>query len=138
MIIHSLLQQMQNDGFGTVGTDLQIGVLPVLANGNPRNGIAITPRGATVTRVQIEIQSVDFYARNTNPLLASQTAQEILEYLKESFGDICELPPLTGVTTESYRNVTITPTSSVEYVGVDDNNGTSFVVSGEIRYELNN
>ena len=88
--------------------------------------------------MQIEIQSVDFYARNTNPLLASQTAQEILEYLRESFGDICELPPLTGVTTESYRNVTITPTSSVEYVGVDDNNGTSFVVSGEIRYELNN
>lgn len=134
MIIHSLLQQMEDDGFGTVGTDLQIGVLPVLANGNPRNGIAITPRGATVTRVQIEIQSVDFYVRNTNPLAASQTAQEILEYLKESFSEVCSLPALTGVTTETFSSVTIEPTSSVEYVGVDDNNGTSFVVSGDVRY----
>lgn len=134
MIIHSLLQQMEYDGFGTVGSDLQIGVLPVLSNGNPRNGIAITPRGSVVDRIQIEVQSVDFYVRNTNPLVASQTAQEILEYLKESFSEVCSLPALTGVTTETFSNVTIEPTSSVEYVGVDDNNGTSFVVSGDVRY----
>lgn len=138
MIIHSLLQQMQDDGFGTVNTDLQMGILPLNTQGNPRNGIAITARGSTVTRIQVEIQNVDFYVRNTNPLTASQKAQEILEYLKASYSDICDLPALTGYTTDTYRNVTIEPTSSVEFVGVDDNGGHSFVVSGEVRYEKNN
>lgn len=126
---------MSDDGFGTVNQDLQMGVIPLNTQREPRNGIAVISRGSAVTRTQIEIQAVDFYVRNTNPLKASQTAQEILEYLKESFADICELPPLTGYTTDSYRNVTIIPTSSVEFVGVDDNGGHSFVVSGEVRYE---
>lgn len=135
MIVHSLIQQMSDDGFGTVNQDLQMGVIPLNAQGNPRNGIAVITRGEPVTRIQIEVQAVDFYVRNTNPLLASQTAQDILEYLKESYSDICDLPPLAGYTTDSYRNVTIEPTSSVEFVGVDDNGGHSFVVSGTIRYE---
>lgn len=138
MIVHSLLQQMQNDGFGTVNDDLQMGVLPLKQNGDPRNGIAVTVRGLPVTYLQVEMQAVDFYVRDTNPLIASNKAQQILEYLKESYGDICDLPPLDGYTTESFSNVTITPTSSVEFVGVDENGGHSFVVSGEIRYRKNN
>lgn len=138
MIIHSLLQQMSNDGFGTVNTDLQMGILPLNQQGNPRNGIAITARGSEVTRVFSNIQNVDFYVRNTNPITASNKAQEILEYLKDSYSEICDLPALAGYTTDTYRNVTIEPTSSVEFVGVDDNNGHSFVVSGVVRYEKNN
>lgn len=137
MIIHSILQQLENDGFGTVGQDLQIGVLPLDQQGDPRNGIAVTPRGSAVNRIQTEIQAVDFYVRNTNPLVASQTAQSILDWLKESFAEICTLPPLNNVTDEEYKAVVL-PVSSVEYVGVDDNNGVSFVVSGEVRYKLIN
>lgn len=135
MIIHSLLQQMQDDGFGTVNADLQMGVIPLNAQGNPRNGIAVISRGSAVTRLQVEVQAVDFYVRNTNPLVASQTAQEILEYLRDSYAEICELPALAGYTEETYRNVTIEPTGSVEFVGVDENGGHSFVVSGIVRYE---
>ena len=135
MIIHSLLQQMSDDGFGTVGEDLQIGVLPVDGNGDARNGIAVTPRGLPVTRIQIEEQAVDLYVRNTNPLTALNKAQELLEYLKDSFAEVCDLPPLEGVTEETFTNVTITPSSSVELVGSDDNGGTTFVVSGEIQYK---
>lgn len=135
MIIHSLLQQMSDDGFGTVGQDLQMGVLPLTVQGDPRNGIAVTARGSDETMRGTHFQNVDFYVRNSNPLVAAQKAQEILDYLKTSYTDICTLPPLTGVTTESFTNVTITPVSSPEYVGVDDNNGTSYVVSGVIRYK---
>lgn len=135
MIVHSLLQQMSDDGFGTINQDLQMGVLPLKPDGTVRNGIAITARGSAVTRMQIEVQAVDFYVRNTNPLEASQEAQTILEYLQESFSEVCTLPPLTGYTEDSYRSVTITPTSSVEFVGVDENSGHSFVVSGEVRYQ---
>lgn len=137
MIIHSLLQQMSDDGFGTVGQDLQMGVLPLNSDGNAINGIAVTARGSEVTRLMAHVQNVDFYVRNTNPLTASQEAQNILEYLKQSYSDICNLPPLEGYTEQSFKNVTIEPTSSVEFVGVDDNAGHSFVVSGVIRYENN-
>lgn len=129
---------MSDDGFGTVNQDLQIGVLPLKPDGNPRNGIAITARGAEVTNRRVGIQNVDFYVRNTNPITASQEAEEILEYLKTSYSEICDLPALTGYTTDTYSHVTITPTSSVEFVGVDDNGGHSFVVSGEIRFKKNN
>lgn len=129
---------MSDDGFGTVSEDLQMGVLPLNENATVRNGIAITARGSAVTRIQIEIQAVDFYVRNINPLKASQTAQQILEYLQSSFSELCTLPPLDGITEDSYRNVTIIPTSSVEFVGVDENGGHSFVVSGEVRYEKAN
>ena len=138
MIAHSLMAQMQIDGFGTVNEDIQLSTLPLKPDGNPRNGIAIALRGEAVTRVQIEIQAIDFYLRNTNPLTATQTAQEILEYLQESYADICTLPALSPYTTETYSNVTITPTSSVEFAGVDDNNGHVYVVSGEIRYIKDN
>lgn len=134
MIVHSLLQQLQDDGFGTVGTTLQMGVLPVDSNGKAINGIAVITRGTPVTRLNTNIQAVDFYVRNTNPLTASNTAQEILEYLKDSFSQTCTLPPLNGITTESYEGVMITPVSAPDYVGVDDNGGHSFVVSGEVRY----
>lgn len=138
MIVHSLLQQLEDDGFGTVSQDLQIGTLPLDDKSNPRNGIAITLRGLPVNRLDVSQQAVDFYVRNKNPLVAANTAQEILDYLMESYTNVCDLPSLDGITTDTYSNVTITPTSSVEYVGVDDNGGTSFVVSGEVRYRKNN
>lgn len=137
MIIHSLLQQMQNDGFGTVNDDLQLGVLPLDEQGDPRNGIAVTVRGGPVNRLKIAIQPVDFYVRDTNPFTAIDKAQGILNYLQESFSEICTLPPLSGITEESFTNVTITPVTSVESVGDDDNGGHTFVVSGEIRYNNN-
>lgn len=135
MIIHSLLQQMSDDGFGTVGEDLQIGVLPVNTQGDPRDGIAVTPRGLPVNRVMVEQQAIDMYVRDSNYLTALDKAQELLEYLQSSFAEVCDLPPLEGVTTASFNNVTIVPSSSVEYVGIDQNGGTTYVVSGEIMYQ---
>jgi hypothetical protein len=135
MIIHSLLQQLSDDGFGTVGTTLQIGVLPLDGNSDPRNGIAVTPRGLPVTRLMIEQQAVDLYVRNTNPMTALNKAQELLEYLKDSYSEVCDLPALAGITTETFTNVTIEPESSVDLVGNDDNGGVTFVTSGLIRYE---
>lgn len=137
MIVHSLLQQMSDDGFGTVNQDLQMGVIPLNSQGNPRNGIAVITRGNPITRTQIEIQNVDFYIRNTNPLDASNTAEQIVEYLQDSYSEICDLPALEGYTTDTYSNVTIEPTSSPEFVGVDENGGHSFVVSGVVRFKKN-
>lgn len=135
MIVHSFLQQLKDDGFGTVGTTLQMGILPLNADGKAINGIAVITRGTAVDRINTNIQAIDIYIRNTDPLTASNKAEEILKYLQDSFSEICTLPPLNGVTTESYTGVVITPVSAPDYVGVDENNGHSYVVSGEIRYE---
>ena len=137
MVIHSLLQQMQDDGLGNIGTTLQVGTLAVDTNGKAINGIAVALRGSAVNRTQIEIQAIDFYCRHSNPLTAIQKAQQILEYLQESFSEICNLPAMPPLT-DSYSNVTIVPTSSVEFVGQDDNGGHNYVVSAEVRYIKNN
>ena len=137
MVIHSLLQQMQIDGFGTIGDTLQVGTLAVDTNGRAKNGIAVALRGSAVNRTQIEIQAIDFYVRNSNPLTAIQKAQQILEYLQESFSEICNLPAMPPLT-DTYSNVTIIPTDSVSFVGQDDNGGHVYLVSGEIRYVKNN
>ena len=137
MVIHSLLQQMQIDGFGTIGDTLQVGTLAVDTNGRAKNGVAVALRGSAVNRTQIEIQAIDFYVRNVSPLASIQKAQQILEYLQEAFSEICNLPAMPPLT-DSYSNVTIVPTSSVEFVGQDDNGGHNYVVSAEVRYIKNN
>ena len=137
MVIHSLLQQMQNSGFGTIGDTLQVGTLAVDTNGRAKNGVAVALRGSAVNRTQIEIQAIDFYVRNSNPLTAIQKAQQILEYLQESFSEICNLPAMPPLT-DTYSNVTIVPTDSVSFVGQDENGGHVYLVSGELRYQKNN
>ena len=133
MILHSILQDLQDKGFGTIGQDLQVGVLAVDANGNPRNGISLALRGAPINRIQTNIQSIDFYIRHSNSLTALQKAQELVDYLQESFSDVCDLPAMPPLT-DTYSNVIITPTSGIEDVGRDDGGGYNYVLSGSVIY----
>jgi len=137
MIVLSVLQQLSDDGYGTVNQDLQVGTLPLTPDGKARNGIAVTARGVPVTRLNVNIQGLDFYIRNSNPLTAITAAQDLQEYLKEAFGDICDLPACPPYTTATYSNVMITPVSSITDMGRDDNGGTTFMVAGEIQYKKN-
>src|SRR5690606_28856156 len=113
MIVLSVLQQLSDDGYGTVNQDLQVGTLPLTPDGKARNGIAVTARGVPVTRLNVNIQGLDFYIRNSNPLTAITAAQDLQEYLKEAFGAICDLPACPPYTTATYSNVMITPVSSI-------------------------
>lgn len=135
MIVLSLLQQLADDGYGTVNQDLQVGTLPLTGDGKARNGMAITARGMPVDRLNVNIQGIDFYVRNSNPLVALTAAQNLQEYLKEAFGRLCDLPACPPYTTATYSNVMITPVSSITDMGRDDNGGTTFMVSGEIQYK---
>lgn len=138
MILHSMLKQLEIDGFGTVAEDLQPGTLPIDAEtGKPRNGIALALRGLPVSYLWVEKQAMDFYVRD-QPLTAAQKAKELLQYLKDSYSDICNLPDCPPYATETYRNVTLQPVSSIEWVGDDDNGGTTYVVSSEISFVENN
>ena len=134
MITLSLLKQMQTDNIGTIDTDMFHLEAPLDANGVPRNGLWVLPRGAPVSRFNVNIQPIDIYFRHTNKNVSMKKAKQVLDYLQESFSEICTLPNYPPIFSETYSNVTITPTAGIEYIGEDVNGKLVFVVSGEIRY----
>ena len=135
MITLSLLKQMQTDGVGTLDSDLWHLEIPINGTGTPVNGLWILPRGTTVSRYNVNIQAVDIYVRNNNKNTALKKANQVLQYLKDSYSDICELPSYPPIFNTTYSNVTIEPTSGVDFLGVDENRKFIFVVSGEIRFQ---
>ena len=66
MITLSLLKQMQTDNIGTIDTDMFHLEVALDGNGVPRNGLWIIPRGAPVSRFNVNIQPIDIYFRHTN------------------------------------------------------------------------
>lgn len=138
MITLSILKQMQDDGLGTIDTDLFFEEIPLDTQGNAKNGTWIVSRGVAVNRFDTDIQAFDLYTRQANKLEGMQKSKEILTYLQSSFSDLCELPDVPPYTTESYNNVRIIPTSGIDSVGSDEQDRMVFVVSGEVRYKVDN
>lgn len=135
MITLSLLRQMEIDNLGTIDNDLWHLEVPLGSDGKPRNGLWIIPRGAPVSRYNVNIQPVDIYFRNTNKNTSLKKAYEVINYLKDAYSDVCELPNYPPIFTNTYSNVTITPQSSPEFVGEDENRKLVFLISAEIRYQ---
>lgn len=134
MITLSILKELENEGFGTIDTDLFFEEASLDSKGNPKNGIWIVTRGSAVSRVNVEIQSFDIYTRYSNKLTGHQKLQEILEWLQEAYGDVCTLPACPPYTTQTYKNVRIFPTSSIESAGFDENNKLVRVISFEVHF----
>lgn len=134
MITLSILKELENEGFGTIDTDLFFEEASLDSKGNPKNGIWIVTRGSAVSRVNTEIQSFDIYTRYSNKLTGHQKLQEILEWLQEAYGDVCTLPAYPPYTTQTYKNVRIFPTSSIESAGFDENNKLVRVISFEVYF----
>lgn len=134
MITLSLLKQMANDDMGTIDSDLFHLEAPLDGQGNPKNGAWIVPRGAPVSRHNVNIQPFDMYFRHTNKNTSMQRAKEFLDYFKAAYEEVCELPPYPPLFSDGYSNVTIEPTDGIEFVGEDDNRKLVFVISGSIRY----
>ena len=134
MITLSILKQMQDDNIGTIDNDLFFEEATLDNKGNPKPGVWIVSRGTAVTRFNTQIQAFDLYVRYTNKLVGIQKAHELLEYLQESFEDVCSLPSYPPYTTKAYDSVVIVPTSGVESLGSDEQDRMVFVISGEVRY----
>ena len=135
MIALHILQLLEDEGFGTIDTDLFFEEAPLDSTGKPKQGVWIVERGATVTRFNHQTQNFDIYSRYTNKLTGYQKLEAILDYLQEAYGDVCTLPAVPPYSSTVYENVRITPTSSVENVGVDENNKIVRVISGTVTYE---
>ena len=135
MIALHILKLLEQEGFGTIDTDLFFEEAPLDGNGVPKNGIWIVERGAPASRLTWRVQNFDIYSRYTNKLTGYKKLEDILDYLQEAFSEVCELPIVSPYSTANYYNVRITPTSGVENVGVDENNKIVRVISGTVQYE---
>lgn len=134
MIALHILKLLENEGFGTIDTDLFFEEAPLDGSGVPRQGIWIVERGTSVNRFNTQTQNFDIYSRYTNKLTGYKKLEAILDYLQEAYGDVCTLPAVPPYSSTVYENVRITPTSSVENVGVDENNKIVRVISGTVQY----
>lgn len=135
MITLHILKLLADEGFGQIDTDLFWEDAPLNSQGNPKDGVWIVPRGTEVNRMDVGRQAFDLYSRYTNKVTSSKKLEDILEYLQTAFDEVCELPTVPPHSTTRYYDVMITPTSSIENVGADEQDKVVRVISGEVKFK---
>lgn len=142
MITLHIGKLLEDEGFGVLaltGNEANAEIywedIPLDSQGNPKNGVWVVTRSSTVSRLQTGVQAFDIYARYSNKITTANKLEGILNYLRDAYGEVCELPTIPEYSETVYRNVSIEPVSSVENVGSDVNNKIVKVISGIIRYE---
>lgn len=134
MIALHILKLLEDEGFGTIDSDLFFEEAPLDGQGKPKQGCWIVERGTSVNRFSTQTQNFDIYSRYTNKLTGYKKLEAILNYLQEAYGEVCELPAVPPHSSTVYGNVRIEPTSSVENIGTDVDNKIVRVISGVVRY----
>ena len=134
MIALHILKLLEEERFGTIDVNLFFEEAPLNKQGVPKDGIWIVERGTPVSRVNSNIQNFDIYARYTDKLTGYQKLDEILEFLRLAYGEVCDLPLAPPYSDIQYTNVSIIPTSSVENIGTDENNKIVRAISGQVQY----
>lgn len=135
MITLHIAKLLSDEGFGTLDTDIFWEDAPLDAQGNPKDGVWIVPRGAPVTRFTVCTQAFDIYSRSSNKVTSSQKLEDILDYLQEAFEEVCELPTVPPHSSTVYYDVMITPVSGIENVGTDEQDKVVRVISGEVKFK---
>lgn len=129
MVTLSFLKLLEDEGFGTIDTDLFFQKLTL-----DKKGLYIADIGDPLSRGVRKTQSFELYARGNNDVDGYKNLIDILNWMKEAYGTICELPPVPPISTDEYSNVTIQPTSSITNVGLDANNRIIYSLTGQITY----
>ena len=129
MITLSFLKLLEQAGFGTIDVDLFFQKLTL-----DKKGIYIADVGTNNLRGTRKSQGYELYARGNSDTDGYKRLHEISKYLEENYSNICELPPVPTVTTESYRNVVVQRPSTITNVGLDAQNRIIYSISGNIIY----
>lgn len=135
MITLHLCQWLDDEGFGTLDTDIFWEEAPLDSRGNPKPGIWVVSRSPAIDRKNIGVQNFDIYARYPNKVTSAQKLNDILKRLQEAYGDTCTLPTVPNHSDIVYTNVMIEPTSGVDNVGSDEQENIVKVISGVIHYK---
>lgn len=135
MISLHLAKWLEQEGFGTLDSDIFWEDAPLDSNGNPRNGIWVVARGNDENRF-VNRQQFDVYSRYTNKLTGSKKLEAILQRIKEAYGDVCTLPTVPPHSMTEYYDCMFLPVSGIENVGVDDQDKVVRVIGAEIQYKI--
>lgn len=134
MVTLHIAKLLEDEGFGVLDQTIFWEDMPINSSGNPINGLWIVPRGQPYGRF-IKTQAFDIYSRNTNKVTSSQVLEDILEYLQDAFGEVCELPEVPPYSNAHYYDVEIQPVSGIENVGSDEQDKVVRVISGQIKFK---
>lgn len=127
---------LADEGFGTLDQDIFWEEAPLDSNGNAKDGVWIVTRAPEISRLSVNIQDFDIYARFSNKVTTQKKLTDILLFLQQAYGEVCDLPIVPPYSTTIYKDVVIEPTAGIENVGSDEQDKIVKVISGKIRYSI--
>lgn len=128
MITLSLLQFLQDNGFGVIDESLFWQKL-----GLDAYGVFIQNLSDARERGSRRMQSYELYSRGKSDVEGLKQLEDIIDFLNKSYG-ICELPAVPPDVPNGYTKVTIMPPSSVSSSGLDANDRIIYTASGTLIY----
>lgn len=130
MITLSFLKLLENEGFGTIDSDLFFQKLTL-----DEKGIYIADIGDAVPKGSRDSQSYELLARGKSDVDGYKKLTDIRKFLIQEYSNICELPAVAPITTEAYTNVELSKPSTITNVGLDANNRIIYSMTGTIIYK---
>ena len=127
MITLSFLKLLEEEGFGTIDTDLFFQKLTL-----DKKGIYIADIGNTVPKGLRDSQSFELLARGSNDTDGYKKLVEIRNFILD--GGICELPAVAPITSEGYTNISFLKPSTITNVGLDAQNRIIYSMTGTILF----
>lgn len=130
MVTLHILRYLQENGFGTIDTDLFFEKLPL-----DKTGVAIYSRGGERAYGRSRcVQNFDLYCRGSSDLTGADKLDKIAAFFSENYDNLCDLPTISGVSNRQYTNARITVIDNVENLGLDDNDRIIYRLGATIIY----
>lgn len=137
MVTLHIAKWLEQEGFGTLDTDIFWEEAPLDSNGKPKDGIWVEPVGDPRTSRFSTSQSFDIYSRYKNKVTGSQKLEAIYERIKQVYNVVCILPTVPPHSLAEYYNVRLRNTSFISSVGSDAQDKVVRVISAEVQYNIN-
>lgn len=130
MVTLSLAKLLEDEGFGKIDVDIFYQKLTL-----DKTGIYIADVGDVVGRHSRDSQGYEILSRGVTDVQGLQILQRIRKFLVNQYQNVCELPAVPPITTESYQGVHLTKPSTITNVGLDAQNRVIYSITGSILYK---
>jgi hypothetical protein len=132
MIALNILKYLQENGFGTISTDLFEGIVPA---GSIGVGIIVTG-GVSNSGRRSTMARFDLYCRGLNNVSGYGLLDNIRLFFVDNYDTLCTLPALDENETE-YQKVRFMDIGNIESLPPDANNKNLYRLSAQINYQDN-
>ena len=135
MITLNIAKLLEDNGYGSIDTDIFLEEAPLNTAGVPIDGLTIVSRSTALDRFNVRTQQFDIYSRYTNKLTGFTKLEEILDLLQDSYSDVCTLPAVEEYSDKVYNNVRIRPLTGIQTVGADEQDRVVRFISATVQFE---